>query len=72
MKGFFLKTKFIAVLMIVAHLLFFSSITVALFTCVFTELVYDALTPCKKKKIKTSCNLFLLCFVHFKCYCFCL
>ena len=46
--------------------------TVALFTCVFTELVYDALAPWKKKKIRASCNLFLFCFIFFKCYCFCL
>ena len=44
--------------------------TVALFTGSFTELAYDALAPWKKKKI-TSGNLFLFCFVRFKC-CFCL
>ena len=46
MKGFFLKTKFISAFMV--FLLIFVSLavsTVALFTCVFTELVYDALAP---------------------------
>ena len=38
--------------------------TVALFTGVFTELVYDALAPWKKKKIRASCNLFFI-FVSF-------
>ena len=36
--------------------------TVALFSCVFTELVYDALAPWKKKKIRMSCNLFIFIF----------
>ena len=58
--------------MIVANPLFLALSTVALFTGVFTELVYDALAPLKKKKNRTSCNLFLFCFVRFKCYCFCL
>ena len=57
--------------MIVVNLRFSAVSTVALFTSVFTDLAYDALAPCTKKKIITSCNLFLLCFVRFKCYCFC-
>ena len=68
-KGFFLKTKFIS-----AFMIFVSSAvsTVTFFAGVFTELVYDTLAPWKKKEKRTCCNLFLFCFLRFKCYCFCL
>ena len=73
-KAFFLKQNSVLLLL----LLIFVSLavfTVALFTGVFIELAYDALALWKKKRIRTSCNLFFLfffCFVCFKCYCFCL
>ena len=49
--------------MIVVNLRFFTSITVALFTSVFTEPVYDALAPWKKKKKELLVIYF--CFVSF-------
>ena len=49
--------------MIVANPLFLALSTVALFTGVFTELVYDALAPLKKKKIEQIVIYF--CFVLF-------
>ena len=45
--------------------------TVVLFTGIFTDFVW-CISVLKEEKIRTSCNLFLFCFVHFKCYCFCL
>ena len=72
-KAFFLKQNSVLLLL----LLIFVSLavfTVALFTGVFIELASDALALWKKKRIRTSCNLFIyfFCFVCFKCYCFCL
>ena len=60
-KAFFLKQNSVLLLL----LLIFVSLavfTVALFTGVFIELAYDALALWKKKRIRTSCNLFFLFF----------
>ena len=74
-KIFFLKQNSFLHLWLLLIFVSLAVFTVALFTGVFIELAYDALALWKKKRIRTSCNLFFLfffCFVCFKCYCFCL
>ena len=67
-KLFFLKKNSFLLLWLLLIFVSVAVSTVALFTCVFTELAYDALAPWKKKKIRMSCIFF--CFVRFKCCCF--
>ena len=69
---FFWKQVFILALMILVYLFSLAVSNIVLYTCFFNEPVYDVLVPWKKKKIWTSCTFFFLCFVHFKCYYFCL
>ena len=71
-KGFFLKTKFIAALMIAVNLDLFNSIHCCFVYLHFHWTFYHALVPWKKKKTRMTCYLFLLSFVRFKYYCFCL
>ena len=63
-KVFFLKQNSFLHLWLLLIFVSLAVFTVALFTGDFTELVYNALAPWKKKKIRTSCNLFIF-FVSF-------
>ena len=63
-KVFFWKQNSFLLLWLLLIFISLAVSTVALFTGVFTELVYDALSPWKKKKIRASCNLFFI-FVSF-------
>ena len=60
---FFLKQSSFLLLWLLLIFVSLAVSTVALFTGVFTELVYDALAPWKKKKIRTIVIYF--CFVSF-------
>ena len=62
-KVFFLKQNPFLLSWLLLIFVSLAVFTVALFTCVFTELVYDALAPWKKKKIRTIVIYF--CFVSF-------
>ena len=61
-KVFFLKQNSFLHLWLLLIFVSLAVFTVALFTGVFIELAYDALALWKKKRIRTSCNLFFLFF----------